>query len=425
MGAARRPALAVAAAAAAALALAALPGAARAAEWCGTVGTADRAPVLAGNPVRVLYAIPADGVDRSAEMAARISADVDEIDAWWRLNDPGRTPRFDVARFACGVQVDLTLQRLAATAADLLAGATRWPRVRDELDRAGLDSTYTKYLVYYDGPVEDPRLCGQGGGGPDVGGIAVIHLGACPSVSSASTAAHELLHTFGALAGAAAPNACAESRGHVCDSSGDILYRFAQAAPLASFVLDLNRDDYYGHGRGWFDVRDSAWLRHLDAQVPLSLVLRGRGTVTSDAPGVGCAVSCRSEWNAGSLVTLRAEPARGQRLVRWTGACASASDSCALTLDAAIEVTAFFAPARFPLALSVRGRGRIAGAGIACAVVRCARAAPSYRLVTLRATPAQGWRLRGWSGGCRGARPTCRLPMTKAASVRATFVRRS
>lgn len=128
------------------------------------------------------------------------------------------------------------------------------------------------------------------------GGIAVIYLGACTSVSSASTAAHELLHTFGALAGAAAPNACAESGAHVCDSSGDILYPFAQPAPLASFVLDLNRDDYYGHGRSWFDVRDSAWLRHLDAQVPLSLVLRGRGTVTSDAPGVGCAVSCRSEW---------------------------------------------------------------------------------------------------------------------------------
>ena len=398
MGAARRPALALAAATAAALALAALPGAARAAEWCGTVGAADRAPLLAGNPVRVLYAIPADGADRSAEVAARISADVDEIDAWWRLNDSGRTPRFDVARFACGLQVDLTLQRLAATAADLLAGATPWPRVRDELDRAGLDSTYTKYLVYY--------------------------LGACTSVSSASTAAHELLHTFGALAGAAAPNACAESRAHVCDSSGDILYPFAQPAPLASFVLDLNRDDYYGHGGSWFDVRDSPWLRHLDAQVPLSLVLRGRGTVTSDAPGVGCAVSCRSEWNAGSLVTLRAEPAPGRRFVRWTGACVSASDSCALTLDAAREVTAFFAPARLPLALSVLGRGRIAGSGLACAVVRCVRTATSYRLLTLRARPAQGWRLRAWSGGCRGARPTCRLPMTKASSVRATFVRR-
>ena len=31
----------------------------------------------------------------------------------------------------------------------------------------------------------------------------MIYLGACTSVSSASTAVHELLHTFGALAGAA------------------------------------------------------------------------------------------------------------------------------------------------------------------------------------------------------------------------------
>ena len=396
---------------------------AQAAEWCGTVGTADRAPVLAGNPVRVLYAIPADGADRSAELAPRISADVDEIATWWQRNDAGRTPRFDVAPFGCGLQVDLTLERLTATAAELLARDSRWDRVYDDLDRSGFDDTFTKYLVYYDGPVDDPRLCGQGGGFPRGGGIAVIYLQACTSVSSASTAAHELLHTFGALDGATPPNGCPDDASHVCDSTGDVLYPFAQPAPLSSFVLDLNRDDYYGHGGAWFDVRESAWLRHLDAQLPLSVLLRGRGTVKSDAPGVRCAASCRTEWNAGSAVVLSAEPAAGQRFVRWSGACAfAAAATCATTLDAARVVTALFAPARFRLALSVKGRGRIAG-GASCARIRCVRQVTSHRVLTLRARPAQGWRLRAWTGGCRGAKVGCRLPMKKASSVRATFVR--
>ena len=34
-----------------------------------------------------------------------------------------------------------------------------------------------------------------------------------------------------------------------------------------------------------------------------------------------------------------------------------------------------------------------------------------------------GWRLRGWAGACRGAKLTCRVPMTQASSVRARFVR--
>ncbi len=416
----RRSGLAALAAAAAALFV--LPGTARAADWCGPVATVDRPAVVGGNPVRVLYAVPADGADRSAEHAPRVSADVDDNDAWWRANDSARTPRFDLTPFACGLQVDLTLTRVTATAAELLPSDVRWDRLFDGLWRSGVDQTYTKYLVYYDGPVDEPRLCGEGGGLPSGGGMAVVYLQACTSIATSPTAAHELLHTFGALA-EGGPNTCPESGGHVCDSTGDILYPFAQPVPLSSLVLDLNRDDYYGHGGTAFDVRNSAWLRRLDAQVALSVVLRGQGTVTSDAPGVSCAVSCSSEWDAGASVVLRAKPASGQRFVRWSGACTLETPTCDTTLDVAKQVTAHFAPARFRLALSVRGRGRIAGAGAACAVATCVRNVVSHRPVALRAAPAKGWRLRGWSGACQGAKATCRVPMAKASSVRATFVR--
>nr|MBA3348432.1 hypothetical protein [Actinomycetota bacterium] len=198
----------------------------------------------------------------------------------------------------------------------------------------------------------------------------------------------------------------------------------AQSGPFASLVLDLNRDDYYGHAQRWFDVRNSAWLRWLDAQAALSLVVRGAGSVTSDVPGVACTASCRTEWNEGTPLVLTAKAAVGQRFVRWAGACAAETHECATTVTDSTSLTAFFAPARFQLAVAVAGRGRINGAGAPCALVRCVRSVTSHRALTLRATPAPGWLLRGWSGACRDAKLTCRVPMTQAASVRARFVRR-
>src|SRR5512132_880359 len=39
---------------------------------------------------------------------------------------------------------------------------------------------YTKYLIYYDGPVVDPDTCGAGEGYPDIGpGYAIVFLRAC------------------------------------------------------------------------------------------------------------------------------------------------------------------------------------------------------------------------------------------------------
>jgi hypothetical protein len=48
--------------------------------------------------VHVVYAFPADGADRFATAASQIATDVAAIDAWWRREDPTRTPRFDRGR---------------------------------------------------------------------------------------------------------------------------------------------------------------------------------------------------------------------------------------------------------------------------------------------------------------------------------------
>jgi hypothetical protein len=92
-------------------------------------------------------------------------------------------------------------------------------------------------------------------------------------------------------------------------------------------------------------------------------------------------------------------------------------------LDAARSVAALFAPERYGLVGSVAGSGKVTGAGAPCSVSRCVRTARSYTPLRLQATPARGWRLAAWTGGCTGRAATCTVPMTKATGVRARFVR--
>jgi Divergent InlB B-repeat domain len=395
---------------------------ARAAPWCGTTATEDRPPALAGRTIHVALAFPADGADRSAELAPRISADVDEIAAWWQGQDASREPRFDRVAFACGLQADIRVLRLSDSAATLRAGATRGDRLVAAVGAALGRSRFDKQLVYYDGPVDDPDSCGQGAGSPDGNGVALVYLAACTDVPTARVAAHEILHAFGALP-IGAPHACPDTRGHPCDSLLDLLYPYASTDALAAMALDVGRDDYYGHGGAWPDLQDSGWLRLVGQQVRLALQVRGSGSVSSDVPGVECEAGCVTEWDTGTAVALEASPGDGQRFVRWSGSCAGAG-LCELTLDQSRSVTALFAPERFRLIVSVLGRGTVNGAGGACRVARCQRSLTSYEPARLRATPAAGWRLAGWSGGCTGRAAVCTVSMQNATTVRARFVRR-
>jgi hypothetical protein len=392
------------------------------AAWCGTASSADRAPNgVAGNPIHWVYAIPSDGPDNLAGLASVMQADAEQIDAWWRGQDPARTPRNDVAPFTCGTQLDITPHRTPQSTAQLSPLGGRYSGIVDALRAAGFESSFTKYVVYYDGPTAATDVCGQGA---EVPGVAVVYVRSCVGVSTAAVAVHEFLHTIGAVS-RQAPNDCAdENSGHTCDNEADLMFPSIGDDPLSAKLLDPGRDDYYGHAGGWTDTQDSPWLVRLDAQAPLALTISGPGSVTANVPGLLCAASCTTTWNAGQPLALTATPRAGSRLVRWTGAC-SGSAACNLTVAAGASVGAVFAPASFRLRVSVSGRGAIRSstAGITCRP-RCSASFRSFSPVRLTATPAKGWKLRSWSGACRGARKTCTVPMSAATSARATFVRR-
>ena len=203
---------------------------------------------------------------------------MDEIAAWWRTQDAEREPRFDRASFPCGPQADILTLRLTDSAAAISPGAVRFERIANAAGAATGSAGYQKHLVYYDGPTDNGRICGEGGGTGtprDRGRLPVVLLG----VPTAPVAAHQLLHAFGALPASGPPNACPDTRAHPCDSDMDILYPFADTTPLGSLLLDFGRNDYYAHSGAWLDVQDSPWLRLVTRQVPLTVGIAGTGVV--------------------------------------------------------------------------------------------------------------------------------------------------
>jgi hypothetical protein len=71
-----------------------------------------------------------------------------------------------------------------------------------------------------------------------------------------------MTHGMGAVPDVA-PHAC--DSGHVCDSSSDLMKAVLDPSDtLANLILDVGRDDYYGHNGNWWDVKNSGLLYDLD-----------------------------------------------------------------------------------------------------------------------------------------------------------------
>lgn len=393
---------------------------ARSSDGCVTPTRGDRAPATAGRAIRMLYAYPSDGPDRSAALAAEMADDLAAIGEWWRSQDPTREPRFDVWESPCGATPDIGVLRLPYTAASLEPIAGRAARITDAVVAAGTGSPFTKYLVYYDGPAES-SVCGQGNGQADGQATAVVFIGTCTAVPSALVAAHELLHALGGAPETGPPNECPGSPHHVCDSPEDILSPYAPRRPLSTTKLDVGRDDYYGHPGRWFDLRDSRWLRHVGRQARVTVVIDGDGKIFSEIPGVNCTRTCTSEWDIGTFVALEAIPAAGQRLVGWGGACDGA-ELCSFDVNGQTTIRARFEPARVRLALAVRGRGTIGAPGGPCADT-CTRSVESHRRVTLHANPGPGWRFSRWLGVCAGRSARCTVATSAPVRAGAVFVK--
>ena len=249
-------------------------GAATPLPWCGTdLSAFDRGPdPTPAFGVHVIYAFPAGAPDRFAEWAPRLVGDVAAIDAWWRSQDPDAHAALRPAHLR--LRHRLRLARPLARAAVRVRDRRQqrlFARPAAARDRARFRQAEKAYLVYFDGPTGQTgreRICGEADEGRrGLSGMAIVYLDSCGASDGDDVrvivAAHELMHTLGAVDGRSAPNGCAS--GHVCDGGTDLMTATLEDGPLESRVLDVGRNDYYGHGGSWDDVQDSRFLERLDS----------------------------------------------------------------------------------------------------------------------------------------------------------------
>ena len=137
---------------------------------------------------------------------------------------------------------------------------------------------------------------------------------------------------------------------------------------------------------------------------PLTYSAVGGGTVAV-TPGGGL-------YRAGTVVTLTATASNGWSLVTWQGDVVSTNNPLLLTMDSAKTVQAVFGTTT--LTDTTPGGGSVAfnppggiyGVGT---------------VVTLTATPSNGWTFMGWSGALSGTNNPCSLTMSVSNSVAAVF----
>jgi List-Bact-rpt repeat protein len=416
--------------------------------WCGTDEVAtDRPDLVAERQIHVIYAYPSDSPDRFPAVARDIIRDLAGVDSWWRSQDPARTPRFDLATFPdCDTEfgaLDLSSVQLSADNATLDPTAPDFTsRMGSELTRAGFTNTDKKYLVFYDG-AGPADFCGVSNGSPSRGGPSVASyvfsrgMAACLVGGAgtgngwpAHTAVHELLHgLIGGFAPGTAPNAC-DDQGHVCDSQRDILSTGSvHPSPfLSDMVLDVNHDDYYEHSGSWPDVRNSAWLSHVERPPGMVGVTvagdPGRSMVVVGPQPLFCTSSCTQRYDGGSQVQMAVVEQSGYRLLRWEGACSGSASTCTVTAGGDdVNVLATFGPAAVVRVRAV-GHGSVVQFGGDACVDDCTWDVIPGAQIALAAQPERGMRFVGWRGLCSGPARSCIVATTRDArqpSITAVF----
>lgn len=74
----------------------------------------------------------------------------------------------------------------------------------------------------------------------------------------------------------------------------------------------------------------------------LTVQVEGSGTVTSNPAGINCVPDCSDDFITGTQVELTAVPAPGFEFTGWSGGGCSGIDTCTVTMNSDVQVTATF-----------------------------------------------------------------------------------
>ena len=195
-------------------------------------------------------------MDEHLDLSGKIATSVAGFQRWLGDQTGGRRLRVDNYQR----ELDITFFRLSRSDAAIRNyNAYVRDQIEAELKQAGFEQPNKLYVVYYGGTSN--YSCGGGAWPPDLSGnVAAMYLyGTPPGAPACATnilgssetnpgyfefgMLHEILHTLGFVA-TCAPHQTL--RGHVSDSSSDLMYAGPSPWKLPP-VLDIGRDDYYGH----------------------------------------------------------------------------------------------------------------------------------------------------------------------------------
>ena len=214
--------------------------------------TRDRPDDFDGPQIHAVYAVPNDWEDRNFDRWGDIATSFEAIQNWL-AEELGYRLRLDTH----GGELDVSFVRLSFTHQE--GDGSYGPLngiLADIRDQVGV-SPDKLYAVYYDG--RSSGLCGSAPLGGEVAAVYLAcsdaRLGADPDEVSTFEAVmvHELFHAFGAVA-SCAPNYVEGS--HVRDDAADLMYTASDRLSRDQSVIDVARDDYFGHGRS--DCVDTA-----------------------------------------------------------------------------------------------------------------------------------------------------------------------
>ncbi|MHA2647234.1 MAG: InlB B-repeat-containing protein, partial [bacterium JZ-2024 1] len=155
---------------------------------------------------------------------------------------------------------------------------------------------------------------------------------------------------------------------------------------------------------------------------PLNVSVIGSGTVQSNPTGINCPPDCSEPYFVNTSVSLSARPVPGWGFAGWSGDCSGTHPTTQVTLDSARNCTATFKILR-TLSVITNGQGSVSSnpAGVSCPS-DCSEPYLTDSLITLTATPADGWTFANWTGDCSGSDPSTSVNLNTDKTCAANFV---
>ena len=145
-------------------------------------------------------------------------------------------------------------------------------------------------------------------------------------------------------------------------------------------------------------------------QYTLSVVTIGDGSVSLDPSG--------GTYNAGAVVTLTAVPAQGYEFSAWGGDLIDTANPITITMNSDKSIAAAFVevpPEQFTVTTTISGLGTIT-------LDPSGGTYNAGTIVTLTATPDNGYEFNEWSGDLSGSDNPATITVTSDQNITATFI---